>query len=262
MFAKKSYGQHFLHDRSVVKKIIAAAELAPGDRVLEIGPGTGVLTEALVNTGAHVVAIEADRDLIDGLQKKFGDQIMLISGDALKQNISSLVRGKYQLVSNLPYNVASAVIEKFLSEEPKPSRMVIMVQKEVADRLLAKPGEMSVLSVACQLYADGQRVTNVSPGAFRPMPKVDSTVVRLDVRPATAPGQPRHPESVIALAKQGFRSRRKQLHRNLEEAGAASSEAVKAMLTKMGLSDRARAQELSVKQWIELYELLKHSVIL
>ncbi|MEK7105577.1 MAG: 16S rRNA (adenine(1518)-N(6)/adenine(1519)-N(6))-dimethyltransferase RsmA [Patescibacteria group bacterium] len=249
MIAKKSFGQHFLHDMSVVKKIIIAAGIKPGEMVLEVGPGHGVLTTALVDAQAEVIAVEADRDLISELKEKFGNKIELICQDILKFDTEQL--GRYKLVANLPYNIASAVIEKFLSAKRSPTRMVIMVQKEVAERILAKPGEMSVLSVACQLYADIKRVTNVAPGAFNPPPKVDSTVIQMDLK---TKGEDN--EQIIALAKAGFRSRRKQLHKNLAEANIAQPERTKAALQAMNLPETARAQELSIDQWIKLYDTL------
>lgn len=256
MIAKKSFGQHFLQDTRVIAKIIAAAEIQPGEVVLEIGPGRGVLTEALVEAGAKVVAVEADRDLIPLLKEKFFGKVEVVFSDILKwdPSTSSTLSSSstFKLVANLPYNVASAIIEMYLRDEPRPSHLVIMVQKEVAERMLAKPGEMSVLSVACQIYATVKRVVNVSPGAFRPMPKVDSAVVRLDV----LPNPPKEAEKIIALAKIGFSSRRKQLHHNLSDGKIATREEVKAALKAMGLPETARAQELSVEQWMELWRRL------
>ncbi|MEK7665437.1 MAG: 16S rRNA (adenine(1518)-N(6)/adenine(1519)-N(6))-dimethyltransferase RsmA [Patescibacteria group bacterium] len=266
MFAKKSFGQHFLHDKSVIKKIITAAEITPRETILEIGPGHGILTQALVDAGASVIAIEADRDLIPDLKEKFGNRAHLLFGDVLKFSTAKLLNypiiklPNYKLVSNLPYNIASAVLEKFLADEHSPTRMVVMVQREVADRILAKPGDMSVLSVACQLYADVKRVCNVFPGAFHPMPKVDSTVVqldrslRMDKRSVT---NRNNVEQVIQLAKLGFVSRRKQLQGNLGKK--YGTERVKMTLCDIGLNDKARAQELSVDQWIELWERLVDS---
>ncbi len=251
MIAKKSFGQHFLKNQGVVKQIIAAAEIKPGEVVLEVGPGRGVLTEALVETGAHVIAVEADRDLIPLLADRFGSKITLIEGDILTFDAGRLGDRPFKLVANLPYNIASAVIEKFFVAAARPTRMVVMVQKEVADRMLAKPGEMSVLTVACQLYAHLKRVVNVSPGSFNPPPKVDSTVVRLDIKNDLDAN-----EQIIALAKAGFHSRRKQLHRNLADQKIASSEVIKSLLADLGLPPTARAQELRIEQWVELHRRL------
>lgn len=259
MIAKKSFGQHFLHNQGIIKRIVDAADVQPGETILEIGPGRGVLTQALVEAGAHVVAVEADRDLIPVLEEAFGDKIDLVFADALAWNPANKINGPYKLVSNLPYNIASAIIEKFLSVEPRPSRMVIMVQKEVAERMLAKPGDMSLLSVASQIYAKVRRVVNVSPGSFRPMPNVDSTVVQLDLLPDVSP---KTAEAVIKLAKAGFTSRRKQLHGNLADAHIATSEQGKSALVQFGLPVTARAQELSVEQWIQLWNHFSLSAII
>src|SRR3989338_8197695 len=243
---KKSFGQHFLKSGKVVRAIIEAAEIVQGETVVEVGPGTGVLTRALVETGARVIAIEADRDLIPSLEADFGDTIKLVCADALHFDYS-LLPTAYSLTSNLPYNVGTEILKRFLTAKHPPSRCVVMVQKEVGERMLAAPGKMSLLSVAVQLYTDPKRVTNVSSGSFSPPPKVESAVVRLDWNPKT-----QYPEAVIALAKTGFRARRKQLHRNLADAGVKTSEETKAWLLSRGLPETARAQELSLKDWIDL----------
>ncbi len=259
MKAKKSFGQHFLRNAGVMKKIVQAAEITPGDVVLEVGPGHGVLTQALVEAGAKVIAVEADRDLIPELEEKFGSSVQVIFSDILKFRISDLFGSsdfgfpKYKLVANLPYNIASAVLEKFLSADHPPSMLVVMVQKEVADRMQAKPGEMSVLSVACQLYTTMKRVVNVPPGSFSPPPKVDSAVVCLRPRHSVA-GQDN--EQVIALAKIGFRSRRKLLKSNLLATGAPKERIAEAF-QKAGVDELARPQELSVDAWSNLWYNLR-----
>ena len=258
--AKKSFGQHFLKSPRVVSAIIESAEIKKGETVVEVGPGTGVLTRALVTAGARVIAIEADRDLIPVLEAEFGDAIELIEGDALHFDFTlhpllsttyPLPPTPYTLCSNLPYNVGTEILERFLTSTHPPRRCVVMVQKEVGDRMMALPGDMSLLSLAVQIYADVQRVVRVPPGAFSPPPKVDSVVIRLDKNQKAT-----DPESVIALAKTGFHARRKQLHRNLADAGIAKSETVKEWLVSQGLKETARAQELSVENWIALYTCL------
>ena len=301
---KKSYGQHFLTDQAVVKKMVDAAEIKKGETVLEIGPGTGVITEALVAAGAKVIAVEADRDLIKPLQEKFGDTIELIQGDIFSVFLPPFPRGdrgglpagfadkglplsdsKYKLVSNLPYHIASHVLRQFLSTSPRPTRLVIMTQREVADRIVAKPPKMGLLSVVCQLYASCKKIANVAPGAFRPAPKVGSAIVRLDVFPPPFPrgdrgglpvkrvagigGLPLQPEKIIKLAKTGFSSKRKQLQRNLSaspvglsvglrprDAKIFPTEKIKETLQEMGLDPRIRAENLTVEQWVELYHRL------
>lgn len=246
--AKKTYGQNFLIDKNVVRKIVAASDIKPGEAVLEVGPGTGALTGALVAAGAKVTAVEADRDLIPALREKFGDAIDLVEGDILSYTLPPT---RYKLIANIPYNITSKLLETFLTTESPPSRMVLMVQREVADRILAIPPDMSLLSVVCQLYADVSKVANVPAGAFRPIPKVDSAVVKLDTR-----HQIPDTERIVRLAKAGFSSRRKQLHGNLSAAGVASSQSVKDALTTLGLPSTARAENLSVHNWIQLSRLL------
>lgn len=247
--AKKSFGQNFLVDSTAVQKIIAAAEIKKGETVLEIGPGTGVLTRALVDAGAYVIAVEADKDLIPPLQKAFGGQIELIHGDALSLNHSTTPRlhdFSYKLVANIPYNITSQVLERFLTTSPRPSRMVLMVQKEVAERITAQPPKMSLLSVICQLYAKCERISIVKAGAFRPIPKVDSAVVRLDLYNPKHPSLgARDPEQAIALAKRGFHARRKQLKSNLGPA-------IVPVLTSLDIDPKARAETLTVKQWMNV----------
>ncbi len=256
--AKKSLGQNFLIDASVVKKIIEAAGIQKGEKVLEIGPGTGLLTEALVAAGAQVIAIELDHDLIQPLKEKFGDRIELIEGDVLSpllnhSIIQSLNHFSYKLIANIPYNITSQIIERFLSHEPRPTQMILMVQKEVADRILAKPPQMSLLSIVSQIYAECSRVTNVKAGSFRPIPKVDSAVVKFDLgdQGVVAIEKTLHvaTEKTIHLAKIGFSSPRKQLQNNLSGGLHRSSEEIKTALESIGLNPKIRAEGLTVHDW-------------
>ena len=219
--------------------------------------------------GARVIAVEADRDLISPLREKFGDSIELIEGDIISLSDSMTQRlsdSPYKLVANIPYNITSKILETFLTSKTPPARMVLMVQLEVADRIAAAPPDMSLLSVVCQAYADVKKVFNVSRTAFKPSPNVDSAVVRLDLHVSPPHGEEGSgvvvagnrvdPEKIIRLAKIGFSSRRKQLHRNLSASTIATSAAVKDALTKMGLPPEARAETLSVHNWIQLLGML------
>jgi 16S rRNA (adenine1518-N6/adenine1519-N6)-dimethyltransferase len=257
--AKKNYSQNFLKDESVIQKIVEAAEIIEGETVLEIGPGTGVLTSALIDAGAKVVAVEADESLINNLEEVFEGKATIVHSDILsvikneeKQKELGFSEGGYKLVANLPYSITSSILEQFLVHAPRPSKMIVMVQREVADRITAKPGEMSVLSVMCQLYAKCKKVTNVKAGSFVPAPKVDSAVVQFVLREDYS----YNPEYVISLAKAGFSARRKQLHHNLSAGGYGKSEWIKKVLEKMGIDPRVRAQELSPEQWVKLSGLL------
>jgi 16S rRNA (adenine1518-N6/adenine1519-N6)-dimethyltransferase len=247
MFAKKSFGQHFLRDQSVLDKIVAAANIEPKDIVIEIGPGRGALTERLAEVGDRLILIEADRDLIPELETKF-PKAKIVQADAAHVDYAELVpKGEWILIGNLPYNAGNAIIRQALTSARPPKRQVVMLQREVGEKMLAKPGEMSILSVAVQMYADVKRVATVKPGAFVPPPKVDSIVVAL-----TPNQKSPDPEKVIALAKSAFAHKRKQMHRTLSDAGIGTSESIKAKLQAMGLSEQARPEELGVEQWIEL----------
>ena len=267
IFPKKSFGQHWLKSQAIIKKIITAADLKQTDCVLEIGPGKGVLTKALLEQTKKVIAVEADRELIPHLEDTFGKTLNLIQGNVLKianqdlvaacpcaLNKSKICDKRYKLVANLPYNITSAVLSKFLIEEPRPASMVVMIQREVADRITAKPGQMGLLSVVCQLHANIKKVCNVKPNAFSPPPKVQSAVLKFDLIP---PSKKRlheiEREAVIRLAKAGFKNRRKQLHKNLADGRIVSSEKTKQVLAKLSLSETARAQELSVQNWLAFY---------
>ncbi len=247
IFAKKSFGQHFLRDQSVLDKIVAAAVIGPKDIVIEVGPGRGALTERLAYLGDRLILIEADRDLIAELQTKF-PKAKLIQADAAHVNYAELVpHGEWILIGNLPYNAGNAIIRQALTSTRPPKRQVIMLQREVGEKMLAKPGDMGILSVAVQMYADVKRIMTVKPGAFVPPPKIDSIVVSLCQNQKSP-----DPETAIALAKLAFAHKRKQMHRTLSDAGIQSSESLKAKLKAMGLSERARPEELGVEQWIEL----------
>ncbi|MFH1089812.1 MAG: 16S rRNA (adenine(1518)-N(6)/adenine(1519)-N(6))-dimethyltransferase RsmA [Candidatus Uhrbacteria bacterium] len=265
---KKSLGQNFLYDKNIVRKIVESAEVKSDDLVLEIGPGQGILTEALLGVGARVIAVETDEDLIEPLKEKFGDKINLIQGDILaattwnsineiivRANGYSPLRKSYSVVANIPYNITSPILETLFRAEPKPSRLTLMVQREVADRILAGPPDTSVLSIACQLYSEGKKMMKVSRGSFRPAPKVDSTVIRLDLRLKQLGNV--DPEEVLKIVKVGFSSRRKQLHGNLEKVGICSSEKTREILKKLGLSEKARAENLSVEAWVEFCKNVK-----
>lgn len=250
--AKKSFGQNFLRDPAILKAIITASDIQEGEVVLEIGPGTGTLTQALVDAGAKVVAIELDKDLINDLESKFQNNITLVQGDILKHNISDLVHGSYKVVANIPYNITSPIIEKFLTESIRPDRMVFMVQREVADRIIAKPPNMSVLAVVCQIYAACKKVKNVPRKAFSPAPKVDSAVIQMDV----FKDQEINPEEIIRLARIGFSSKRKQLQKNLATALPLDGAEIKKILTSIGLDEKVRAEALEIKDWVQFFKQL------
>jgi 16S rRNA (adenine1518-N6/adenine1519-N6)-dimethyltransferase len=247
IFAKKSFGQHFLRDQSVLDKIVAAADIGPHDLVVEIGPGRGALTGRLADVGDRLILVEADRELIPELETRF-PQAKIVQADAAHVDYGELVgEREWVLVGNLPYNAGNAIIRQALTSAHPPKRQVVMLQREVGEKMLAKPGDMSILSVAVQMYADVKRIGTVKPGAFVPPPKVDSIVLLLMPNQKSS-----NPEAVIALAKTAFAHKRKQMHRTLADAGIGSSESLKAKLNSLSLSEQARPEEVSIGQWIEL----------
>lgn len=255
-FAKKSYGQHFLKDKSVIEKIVAAADISADDITVEIGPGTGALTSSL--PASRLILVEADQDLIPDLEKQF-PEAKIIHADAATVDYGEILKGSTQrstptswmLVGNLPYNAGNAIIMHALQAKNPPKRLVVMLQKEVGERMLGAKGAESVLTVAIQLYAHAERVCTVKPGAFNPPPKVDSIVLKLTPYESSF-----EKEKIIAVAKVGFGNRRKQLHKNLSEAKMLSREEAKSVLKSLGLSELARAEELSLEQWVKLAQMV------
>ncbi len=238
----------------MIEKIIAAAEIASGDVVVEAGPGRGALTEKIAAV-TDPILIEADSDLIPQLTAKY-PQATIIHADAAQVDYDALLppptsSTPWIFISNLPYNAGNAILMQVLMAKHPPKHLVVMVQKEVGERMLAVKGSESVLTVATNLYAHVERVCKVAPGAFTPPPKVDSVVLKL-----TPYSSDIDREKVIALAKTGFHNRRKQLHGNLSEAGIATSAEVKEILVGFGLSPLARAEELSLENWIALSDKL------
>lgn len=256
IFAKKSFGQHFLRDQSVLEKIVAAGAIGAEDFVVEVGPGRGALTEHLAFLGNRLILVEADRELIPDLEARF-PLAKIVQADAAHVDYTELIqvraaelgtrKAAWILIGNLPYNAGNAIIRQALTAQLPPKRQVVMLQREVGEKMLAKPGDMSILSVAVQVYADVNRVATVKPGAFVPPPKVDSIVIALTPNLKVV-----HPEAVIGVAKLAFAHKRKQMHRTLSDAGFGTSDALKSKLLALGLSEQARPEELSIEQWIEL----------
>ena len=256
VYAKKSYGQHFLKTESVCQKIVEAAEIGSDDLVVEVGPGRGALTKWLAPVTKNLILIETDQEMIDSLSEY---DVEIIKADAAQVDFCEVAKAQpWTLVGNLPYNAGTAIVMNALTSKCPPKCLIVMLQKEVANRMMPKPGQMSLRSVAVQMYATPSRVIDVKPGSFSPPPKVDSTVIRLDVITGQVTDQPlRHDrEAVIALAKIAFATPRKQLHRTLADAGKATSENIKKILIDLGLPETARPQELSIEQWIKLYTIL------
>ena len=266
---KKGLGQHFLVERAHLAQIVEASEVTPSDVVLEIGPGLGVLTGALCSLAGRVVAVEIDEALAEIIDETLGERTNLevIISDILSQPAAAFagfsegdeedtastwrVIPEYKVVANLPYYITSAVLRHVLEAPIKPSRAVVMVQREVADRMLAKPGKLSILGVAVQFYARPSRVCIVPSEAFVPAPAVDSAVIRLDVHPSP-PVPVDNEDAFFRVVRAGFGQKRKQL-RNSVAAGLEIDPPDSAhALEAAGIDPRRRAETLELAEWAAL----------
>lgn len=260
---RKALGQHFLVDGGILNRIVAAAELAPDDVVLEIGPGSGMLTRRLVRYAARVVAVEMDSRLSASLPQRLGhpSNLTSIEADARTVDIATLVgeNPSYKVVANLPYYAASPIVRRFLESELQPKLIVVMLQQEVAQSMVASPGEMSILSVAIQYYTVPKLVCRVPPSAFRPPPKVKSAVVRLEPRlqPAVAVADE---AAFFGLVRAGFAAPRKQLKNSLSHGLAISSVEVGRLLASANLDGRRRPETLSVEEWAQIYRAWEQGI--
>jgi 16S rRNA (adenine1518-N6/adenine1519-N6)-dimethyltransferase len=249
---RRSLSQNFLTDGAALDAIVAAAELAPGDRVVEVGPGLGVLTRRLLSARATVLAVELDPRLAHWLRRELGSVagFSLVEADALTFDAAAAYPGEpYKVVANIPYHITSPLLHGFLEGERPPELVVLLVQAEVAERIAAAPGRMSYLSVFAQNVAEAEVMASVPAAAFEPVPSVDSAVLRLRRRaaPVVAPGPLREP--FYRLVQAGFRQRRKQLHNALGRELGVDRETLAAALAACGVDPEQRAQTLAVEQW-------------
>lgn len=248
----KSLGQHWLKDRSILQDIATSAELKKNDTVLEIGPGLGTLTSELLRRAGRVVAVEFDGDLARKLPGQFpGTNLEIIHEDILQFNLDELPRD-YKVVANVPYYITSKIVEKLLTSSQKPSLSVLLVQKEVAERIAACPGELSVLGISAQVYAEATLGAEVPREYFTPPPKVDSRVVILRTREKPLI-DPMDESRFFQLVKAGFSAKRKKLRSSLAGGLGLPKQQVEEMLQKGGISPDLRAQDVSIEEWKKLY---------
>jgi 16S rRNA (adenine1518-N6/adenine1519-N6)-dimethyltransferase len=248
----KGWGQNFLINGGILKKITEAAHLGQNDYILEIGPGIGTLTQELAQRAKKVVAIEKDRKMMQILKETLGDlkNIEIINADALEIIPESLFRkNNYKVVANLPYNIASAAIRKFLESENQPKEMILMVQKEVAQRICSKPPKMNILAVSVQFYSKPKIISFVSKNSFWPRPKVDSAIIKITVNKEQ---KIRNSDLFFKIVRSGFSQPRKQLANNLSKELKLDKEKVKNWLLKNGVQPSQRAETLEIKEWINL----------
>jgi len=250
---KKGLGQNFLVDEAALARIAQAAELTSADTVLEIGAGVGNLTRHLAASGAQVVAVEIDERLLGLLEETVGGlgNVRVVPGDILKLRLDRLIEnsqaGRYIAVGNLPYYITSAVIERLLESDPRPASLVLTVQWEVAERICARPGRMSLLAVSVQYFGQPEILERLLAGSFAPAPEVDSAIVRIAVYPEIPP--PAERRVFFRVAKAGFSQRRKQLVNSLAGGLALPRGEVLTALDRAGVEATRRAETLSLDEW-------------
>lgn len=249
--AHKGLGQNFLHDPLALEKIVAAAQIQPTDTVLEIGPGLGSLTRYLAVAARDVVAVELDPNLIPPLKAVLAPypNVRLVQGDILKLSPKELVAEQaYIVAANIPYYITSAVIRHVLENGPKPRRIVLTVQKEVAERICAKAGDMSLLALSVQVYGEPRIVERIPAESFFPPPKVDSAVLSVEIYPSPLI-KPELLETFFRLVKAGFSQKRKTLRNSLSSGLHISPTHAADLLTRVGIDPQRRAETLSIEEW-------------
>ena len=248
---KKSLGQHWLKDPEILADIAEAAELTSDDVVLEIGPGLGTLTSRLLARANSVIAVEFDTDLARKLPGQFpGKKLNVVNQDILQFDLNQLPKN-YKVVANVPYYITSKIVEKLMTVENKPSIAVLLVQKEVAERIAAEAGNMSILSVSVQIFAEAELDIEVPRQFFTPPPKVDSQVVILRTRnnPLITPEDQR---DFFRIVKAGFSAKRKKLRSSLSGGLGIDKSSVEELLKNAGISPDARAEDLAIEDWKRL----------
>ena len=252
--AKKRFGQHFLSDTNILNRIVDAAEIAPDEAVMEIGPGLGALTTVLAQRAHRVVAVEVDRELIESLRQRFAGapHVSIVERDVLDAVPSELLAAgsaaaPYVVVANLPYNIAAPTLRLFLEGDVRPRRLVVMVQLEVAEAICARPPKMGLLSVATQVYGETSMVMKVAPGAFNPPPKVQSAVVRIDVAERPRVNVPL--DAFFHIARAGFGNPRKMLRNSLSFGLHVKQEIVDQVMAAAGVDASLRPHVLTLDDW-------------
>lgn len=251
---KKSLGQNFMHDPNALEKIVATAEAGSTDTIVEVGAGTGALTERLAAAAEQVFSIEVDQRLRPLLEERFEDtaNVYLVFNDILKTDIAALVGAEdYIVVANAPYYISSAILWHFLGARRRPRRLVMTMQYEVAERIVGAPGAMSLLSIAAQYYGIPRIVSRFGPAVFWPRPNIDSAIVRLDTHDAP-PVQAPSPELFFRVARAGFSMKRKQLKNALSGGLRIKASAARDLLRAAEIDPRRRAETLSLAEWARL----------
>ena len=262
----KQLGQHFLISKKVLDQLIETANLSKKDTIIEIGSGVGTITLELAKYAKKIIAVEKDKKFISLIKHEFGhelSQIELIYDDILKIDLEKslatyhLTPKTYKVVSNLPYNIATAVIRKFLEAENPPKEMILLLQKEVAQRIVASPPKMSILSVAVQFYAEPKIISYVSKEAFWPVPKVESSILKISrIRTNLAQISRINEKLFFKVVRAGFAGKRKQLINTLSRGLKIDREKIKEILEKSGTDPKRRAETMSIQEWKKLVKEL------
>ncbi len=255
MKPKKSLGQHFLTSTRALDVIIESGSLSEEDTILEIGPGKGVLTERLIERAGRVVAVEKDDELFAYLSNKFEGEVELGKLELVHEDILDFNPrlSRYKLIANIPYNITGAILEKFLSCDKQPEKMVLLVQKEVVERIVAKDGKESILSISVKIYGEPKYVEKVLAGSFSPAPKVDSAIILIsNISKSRLAGVDE--EKFFRFLKAGFASKRKKLSSNLTKV--APKDKVREVFQELKLDDNLRAEDVQVEKWVEIISKL------
>ncbi|MDB5254113.1 MAG: hypothetical protein JWL80_179 [Parcubacteria group bacterium] len=260
MYAKKSLGQHFLTSEGAVDALLSAGEVQKTDTILEVGPGKGVLTKKLLKTGAKVISVEKDDNLIEILSEMFKKelktgQFILIHEDILEFNPmdANLETGKFKIIANIPYYITGQFIRLYLESDIQPERMVLMLQKEVAERIVAKNEKESILSISVKVYGEPRYVQMVRAGSFSPAPKVDSAILSIEhISKSFFPHISE--EKFFELLREGFKSKRKKLSSNL--SNIVPKENVQKAFLELGMDENTRAEDIKTEDWKKLASLL------
>ncbi|MEA2582400.1 MAG: rRNA (adenine1518-N6/adenine1519-N6)-dimethyltransferase [Thermomicrobiales bacterium] len=260
----KGLGQNFLFERGIVQRMVGALEVEQGDLVLEIGPGLGILTEELLHHAGEVVAVELDRRLAEHLRATFGSApgFRLVEGDALTIEVEEVVGAgrPYLVAANLPYSVGTAVLRRLLETPHRPRRLALMMQREVAERLVARPPKMTVVGIATQFYAEARIAFAVPASVFVPPPKVESAVVLLETRPELPLPKDEH-ERFFRIVNSGFRHKRKQLANSIADELGAPKAAITEWLTAAGIDPMRRAETVDVAEWVAITRAAPPSLV-
>jgi 16S rRNA (adenine1518-N6/adenine1519-N6)-dimethyltransferase len=258
---KKSLGQNFLTSIPARNAIIKAGDLKIGEKVLEIGPGKGMLTSGLFDAGVNVLALEKDRELVPYLNEKFADAVVtkkltITECDVLTFDpaTSKDLKGEYKLIANIPYYITGAILSHFLTSDHQPSTMVVLVQKEVAERIVARDNKHSLLSLSVHAYGVPKLVYRVSKGSFNPIPNVDSAVLAITEISHKNFKNKKHEQRFFEVLHSGFAHKRKFLIRNLESI--STKEKLEKAFVELSISPKSRSEDISLSTWLSLSSLI------